>query len=164
MKSAGTLASGNARGIAFLKGFGSYIAMIADVSAIASTVGYNGYNVKVNKIYAAVDCGIAVNPNAIEAQIQGGIVHGMSAALWGQVKFANGVPSVNNFNQYRVVKLKDMPQISVTIVNSGAPVGGVGELAVPCVAPAIANAFAQVTNGTRVRSLPFYPGATMGGL
>jgi isoquinoline 1-oxidoreductase beta subunit len=93
--------------------------------------------------------------------MQGGIVHGLSATLWGGVTFNAGVPSVSNFNHYRMAKMGDMPQISVAIVNSGAPVGGIGEAAVPCVAPAIANAYARLT-GVRVRTLPFYPGATMG--
>ena len=95
--------------------------------------------------------------------MQGGIAHGLAATLWGEVKFANGAANVSNFNQYRVVKLKEMPQVAVRIVNSGGPIGGTGETAVPCVAPAIANAYAKLT-GTRVRTLPFYPGSTMGGL
>jgi len=146
--------AGNARGVAFLKGFGSYIAVVAQISVSSGQI-------RVNKMFCAIDCGIAVNPDAITAQMQGGVVHGLSAALWGQVTFANGVPSVNNFNNYRVMRLSDMPAISVTIVPSTAAPGGVGETGVPCVAPALANAYAKLT-GTRVRTLPFYPGATMG--
>ena len=105
-------------------------------------------------------CGIAINPDSIEAQIQGGIVHGLSATLWGQVTFAAGVPNVNNFSNYRVLKLSEMPVVSVAIVPSTAAPGGVGETGVPCVAPAVANAYAKLS-GQRIRTLPFYPGATM---
>ena len=146
--------TGSARGLAFLKGFGSYIALVAEVSQSAGVM-------KVNKMYCAIDCGIAVNPDQIEAQIQGGIAHGLSASLWGQVTFKAGVPSVSNFSNYRVLRLREMPVVSVSIVPSTEAPGGVGETGVPCVAPALANAFAKLT-GQRVRSLPFYPGATMG--
>ena len=146
--------TGNARGVAFLKGFGSYIAMVAQVSR--NTTG----QIRVNKVFCAIDCGIAINPDSIEAQIQGGIVHGLSATLWGQVTFAAGVPNVNNFSNYRVLKLSEMPVVSVAIVPSTAAPGGVGETGVPCVAPAVANAYAKLS-GQRVRTLPFYPGATM---
>lgn len=94
--------------------------------------------------------------------MKGGLLHGLSAAVLGQVTFANGVPSVSN---YRVAKADDTPIIAVTIVSGKAPTaaapGGFGETGVPCVAPAIANAFAKLTK-TRLRSLSFYPGASMG--
>lgn len=148
--------SGSARGLAFLKGFGSYIALVVQLSLSSGKI-------KVSKAFCALDCGIAVNPDQIEAQVQGGIVHGLSAALWGEVTFAAGMPNVSNFNTYRVLKLKEMPAVSVSIVPSSAAPGGVGETGVPCVAPAVANAYAKLT-GQRIRSLPFYPGSTMGGL
>jgi isoquinoline 1-oxidoreductase beta subunit len=146
--------SGSARGLAFLKGFGSYIALVAQISA-------NNGVIKVGKMFCAIDCGVAVNPDQIEAQVQGGITHGLSATLWGQVLFKAGVPNVSNFNNYRVIRIGEMPQVSVAIVPSSEAPGGVGETGVPCVAPAVANAYAKLT-GQRVRSLPFYPGATMG--
>ncbi len=145
---------GSARGLAFLKGFGSYIALVAQISLSSGRI-------KVGKMFCAIDCGVAVNPDQIEAQIQGGIVHGLSATLWGQVLFTAGVPNVTNFSNYRMLRYNEMPQVSVAIVPSEAAPGGVGETGVPCVAPAIANAYARLT-GQRVRSLPFYPGATMG--
>jgi isoquinoline 1-oxidoreductase beta subunit len=148
--------AGSARGLAFLKGFGSYIALVAQVSATSTG------QMRLNKMFCAIDCGVAVNPDQIEAQIQGGIVHGLSAALWGQVKFANGVPNVSNFNNYKMMRRGDMPAISVAIVPSTEAPGGVGETGVPCVAPAIANAWAAL-KGQRVRTLPFYPGAAGGG-
>lgn len=146
--------SGNARGLAFLKGFGSYIAMVTEVSSSSGQV-------KVNRVFCAIDCGVAVNPDQIEAQVQGGIVHGLAATLWGQVLFANGKPNVTNFNNYRMLRLAEMPQVVVSIVPSEAAPGGVGETGVPCVAPAVANAWAKLT-GARVRVLPFMPGASMG--
>jgi isoquinoline 1-oxidoreductase beta subunit len=150
-----TVPSGRARGIAYSVGFGSIVAQVAEISK--TTTG-----VKVHKISCAIDCGTAINPDQVIAQMQGGIAHGMSATLWGSIKFTQGVSNVRNFSNYRVARIKDMPQISVTIVNSGGPLGGVGEPGVPPVAPAIANAYAKLT-GTRIRSLPLFPAAaTMG--
>lgn len=146
--------AGQARGMAFLSGFGSFIAMAADVANV-------GGQVSVRKVYCAIDCGVPVNPGSIEAQIQGGIVHGISATLWGGMTFVKGKPQVQNFNHYRMLKLHEMPEVAVTVVPSTEAPGGVGETGVPCVAPAVANAWAKLT-GTRVRTLPFYPGATMG--
>jgi isoquinoline 1-oxidoreductase beta subunit len=146
--------AGTGRGVAFLSGFGSYIAMVAHVTQDSTG------KLTVTKVFCAIDCGIAINPDSIEAQIQGGIIHGLSATLWGEVKFANGVANVRNFSNYRVLKMNEMPVISVKVVASTAAPGGVGETGVPCVAPAIANAYAKLS-GKRVRTLPFYPGATM---
>ena len=103
-----------------------------------------------------------VNPDQVEAQMQGGIAHGLAAAMWHQATFVAGVPKVRNFNNYPYLKLQTMPTVSIKLVTSTAAPGGVGETAVPVVAPAVANAWAKLTN-TRLRSLPFYPGTTMGG-
>lgn len=146
--------AGQARGMAFLSGFGSYIAMAADVAK--SSTG----QLVVKKMYCALDCGVVVNPGAIETQVQGGIAHGISATMWGGMTFVKGAPQVQNFNHYRMLKLQEMPEIALSIVDSTAAPGGVGETGVPCVAPALANAWAKLT-GSRVRTLPFYPGATM---
>ena len=181
----GSPAKGAAQGVAFLSGFGSYIAVVAEVTSQSSTSGGSGgggsvsgdavkssattkptttttttTGPRVTKLYVAIDCGTVVNPDSVLSQLQGGLIHGMSAALWHQVLFAKGVPSVSNFNSYRVARLSDVPAISATIVSSTAAPGGVGETGVPCVAPAIANAFAKLT-GTRLRTLPFYPGSGM---
>ena len=146
--------AGTGRGVAFLKGFGSYIAMVAHVTGATST------QMRVSKVFCAVDCGVAINPDSIEAQVQGGIVHGITATFWGQVTFANGKPNVVNFSNNRVLRMGEMPAISVAIVPSTEAPGGVGETGVPCVAPALANAYAALTS-QRLRTLPFYPGATM---
>ena len=94
--------------------------------------------------------------------MQGGIIHGLSAALWGRVTFTSGVASARNFSNYRMMRMSECPSISVQIVNNNGPLGGVGEASVPPVAPALANAYAALT-GARIRSLPFFPGAGMGG-
>ncbi len=145
-----TPVAGHARGISFSDAFGSLAAQVVEISAPTAT------SIKVHNVACAIDCGMAVNPDQVEAQMQGGILHGLSAALWGQVTFAKGVVSPRNFNRYRVVRLPEMPQIKVQIVNSGGPLGGVGEPGVPPIAPAIANAYARLT-GKRIRSLPFFP-------
>ncbi len=147
--------SGNARGVAFMSGFGSYIAMVAEVSKTSAG------KMNVNKMYCAIDCGVPVNPGSIEAQIQGGITHGLSATLWGQMTFVNGKPQSQNYNTYAMMKMSQMPTVGVKIMNSTEAPGGVGETGVPCVAPSVANAWAALT-GTRQRSLPFYPGTRMG--
>lgn len=148
-------ARGIARGVAFLKGFGSYIALVAEVASVSSKIS-------VKTVHVAIDCGIAVNPDQIEAQLQGGILHGLSTALYSQVRFVAGKPQISNFPQYPMLRLNQAPVINVKIVTSTAAPGGVGETGVPCVAPAVANAWAKLT-GVRLRSLPFYPGTVMGG-
>ena len=146
------LPNGHARGIAYSVGFGSIVAQVVEISG--TTTG-----IKVHKIACAIDCGRAINPDQVIAQMQGGMVHGLSATLWGGISFANGVAGVKNFSNYRMLRIGEMPQISVTIVNSGGPLGGVGEPGVPAVAPAIANAYARLT-GTRIRALPMFPAAS----
>jgi isoquinoline 1-oxidoreductase beta subunit len=148
-------APGTGRGVAMLSGFGSYIALVAVVT------GSTASSLRVTQVFCAIDCGVVVNPDSVEAQIQGGINHGVSATLWGQVTFVSGKPNVVNWSNYRVARFGDMPKVSVSIVSSTAAPGGVGETGVPCLAPAVANAFARLT-GQRVRGLPFQPGATMG--
>ncbi len=150
------LPAGHARGIAFTAAFGSITAEVAEISQPVAG------SIKVHKVACAIDCGAAINPNSIEAQMQGGIFHGLSAALWGQITFKAGRASVRNFNNYRVLLMSEAPVISVQILQSGAAMGGAGEPGVPPIAPAVANAYARLT-GQRVRSLPFFPGATMGG-
>jgi isoquinoline 1-oxidoreductase beta subunit len=155
----GALTSGHARGIALAWAFNSVVAQVAEISAPAAG------QLRVHKVFCAVDCGRAINPDSIVAQMEGGIVHGMSAALWGQVTFTAGKASVRNFNAYPMVKLGQMPTIAVQIMptNATVPIGGIGEPGVPPIAPAIANAYWKLT-GQRVRTLPFFPGARMGGL
>ncbi len=158
-----SLPKGHAWGIAFGEAFATQVCHVVEISAPSTT------SITVHRVTTVVDCGIMVNPNQIEAQMQGSIVHGMGAALYGQITFANGVPSVTNFNKYRMVRGKEMPVVDVSIIqgnlNQGVDpntlqIGGIGEPGVPPIAPAIANAYFRLT-GIRQRSLPFFPGSTM---
>jgi isoquinoline 1-oxidoreductase beta subunit len=153
-----TLAPGRARGIALSKGFGSWIAMMAECSVNASTG-----QPTVHRIAASVDIGKAINPDSIRGQIEGAVSQAMAVTFWQQQTFVNGVPQVKNYNRYRMTKLREMPQVDVQILEGGG-LGGVGEVGTPCVAPAIANACARIAGAARHRSLPFFPGATMGEL
>ncbi|MBX3026071.1 xanthine dehydrogenase family protein molybdopterin-binding subunit [bacterium] len=155
----GAVPSGRARGIALAWAFNSVVAEVAEISI--PTAG----QIRVHRVWCAVDCGRPVNPDQITAQMQGGIVHGISAALWGQINFTAGKAGVRNFDAYPMVKLRQMPDITVQIMppNPSVPIGGIGEPGVPPIAPAIANAYFTLT-GQRVRTLPFFPGARMGGL
>ena len=141
-------AAGHARGIAVSVGFGSYIAQAVEIAALTATT------VQVVRVCAAVDCGPVVNPDTVIAQIQGGVVHGLSSALWGNVPISGGAAQTHNFNSYALVRMGNMPQVDVQIVSTpGAPVGGIGEVGVPPVAPALANAYYALT-GKRLRTLP----------
>ena len=144
--------SGRAKGIAFSQCFGSIVALVVELSAPAAG------QITLHNMWCAVDCGRAINPDAVKAQIEGGIVHGINAALWEQVKFTAGRASVSNFNNTRKIKLREMPQVNIELMptNPVAPIGGIGEPGVPTVAPAIANAYFKLT-GNRVRTLPFFP-------
>ncbi len=150
------LAPGHAQGLAFASSFGSLVAQVVEISQPAAG------SLTVHKVACVIDCGSAINPDSIAAQMQGGIFHGLSAILWGQVNFTNGRASAHNFSNYRMLRMKEAPTVSVQIIQSGAPLGGVGEPGVPPIGPAVANAYARLT-GQRIRTLPFFPGATMGG-
>jgi isoquinoline 1-oxidoreductase beta subunit len=155
--------TGRARGIAIGTAFNSIVAQVVEISAATST------SIKVERASIAIDCYLAVNPGSIEAQLTGGMVHGLNAALYGRQTFANGAAQSKNFKNNRMIRLQEMPRVAVHIVpnpaaaDRRAAIGGVGELGVPTLAPALANAFFRLT-GRRVRSLPFFPNATMGGL
>lgn len=140
-------AAGHARGIAFHAGFGSIVAQVAEIT------GTTPSTIKVVRVACVIDCGRVINPDTVEAQMQGAIVHGMTAALWGKMTFQNGAASPNNFDHYRMMGMRDMPQISVQVIEGSSVLGGVGEPGVPPIAPAIANAYAALT-GTRLRTLP----------
>lgn len=150
------LAAGHARGIALSPSFGSIVAQVVDISAPTTT------SIKIHSVACAVDCGFAMNPNSVEAQMQGGIMHGISAAMWGQVNFTKGFASAKNFSNYPAARMKDAPIITTMIINSGAAPSGTGEPGLPPIAPAIAAAYFRLT-GKRVRSLPFFPGVTISG-
>jgi len=111
--------------------------------------------VKVHKVTAAIDCGLAVNPDGINAQIESGVNYALSAALFGEISFKNGVVQQSNFNNYRILRLNESPAVIEThIVESTEQMGGVGEPGFPPLAPAVANALFAAT-GKRVRQMPF---------
>jgi isoquinoline 1-oxidoreductase beta subunit len=150
-----TLPSGHAWGVALAQSFGTWVCEVVEISKASTT------SMTVNRVACVVDCGTVINPDSVEAQMQGGILHALNAALWGQMTFNAGKAAQQNFNNYRVMRMREMPQVSVQIVASSEPPSGIGEPGVPPLAPALANAYARLT-GTRVRSLPFFPNAKMG--
>lgn len=131
-------ADGRARGVAVVESFNSFVAQIAEVS-----IDENG-EPKVHKVWAAVDCGVAVNPDVIRAQLEGGIGYALGHALYAEVPLAGGLPTVSNFNDYRSLRINEMPEIEVVIVKSAEPPTGIGEPGVPPLAPAVANAMAAL--------------------
>jgi isoquinoline 1-oxidoreductase beta subunit len=141
------LPAGRGRGVAVHESFSSFVAMVADV-----TVNKDG--VKVDRVVAAVDCGIAVNPDVVRAQVEGGIGYGLGHALRNQITFTDGVVDQANFDGYEPLRMSDMPKIEVHIVPSTAAPTGIGEPGVPPIAPAVANAIFAAT-GKRLRSLPY---------
>ncbi|MDF1555751.1 MAG: molybdopterin-dependent oxidoreductase, partial [Deferrisomatales bacterium] len=146
----GPAPTGRHRGIAVHKSFGSYVAQVAEISVDAKG------RVRVHRVVCAVDCGTVVNPDTVAAQMEGAIIFGLSAALYGEISFQNGQVREANFDDYPMVRLSDSPEIEVHIVPSEAPPSGVGEPGLPPIAPAVANAVFAAT-GTRVRRLPLTP-------
>ena len=138
---------GQGRGIAVHESFGSWVAMVAEVS-----VADDGAP-RVHKVVCAVDCGRVVNPSIVEAQMESGIVYGLSAALRGKITVEKGRVKQGNFHDYPPLRMKEMPVVETHIVPSKETHGGVGEVAVPPIAPAVCNAIFSLT-GKRVRSLP----------
>jgi isoquinoline 1-oxidoreductase beta subunit len=135
------------RGLSCQFAFGSYMAQVAEVS-----VGPD-QDVRVHRVVCAVDCGQTVNPDGVVAQVEGGVVFGASAALWGEIEWNNGRVQQSNFGDYRVLRINEAPQVEVYIVDSTDEPGGLGEPGTSGVFPAIANAVFAAT-GTRVRKLP----------
>ncbi|GJD49479.1 Isoquinoline 1-oxidoreductase subunit beta [Methylobacterium crusticola] len=147
-------APGRGLGVAAHESFGSYVAMVADVSAEAGKV-------KVNRIVAAVDVGVAVNPDVIRAQVEGAVGFALSAVLRNRITFKDGEVQEKNFDAYEPTRMSEMPKVEVHIVPSTAAPTGIGEPGVPVLAPAIANAIFAAT-GQRLRSLPLDLGALRG--
>ncbi len=144
--------AGKGRGIAVHESFHTYVAMVADV-----TVGKDGA-VKVDRVVAAVDCGVPVNPDVIRAQVEGGIGFGLGAALRNKITMTDGLVDQSNFDGYEPLRISDMPRIEVHIIPSTQAPTGIGEPGVPPVAPAVSNAIFAAT-GKRLNSLPWDVGA-----
>ncbi|MFZ3485477.1 molybdopterin cofactor-binding domain-containing protein [Sphingomonas sp. 3-13AW] len=141
---------GSAQGLACHHMRGSYIAVLAE-----ARMGPD-QRIKVERLVAAVDCGRQINPDLVLQQIEGGLMFGMAAALGASTCFTDNLADVRGFGQMRLPRLADTPEISVEVIRSDADPGGVSELAVPPVAPAIANAIMAAT-GVRIRRLPLLP-------
>lgn len=140
--------NGRARGVAVVESFGSFVAQIAEVS-----LGENG-EPRVHKVWCAVDCGVAVNPDVIRAQMEGGIGYALGAALFSEIALARGKVVQSNFNDYRALRIHEMPEVEVKVVASAEKPTGVGEPGVPPTAPAVANALARLGRARPTR-LPF---------
>jgi isoquinoline 1-oxidoreductase beta subunit len=138
------------RGVSAQFAFGSYMAQVAEVS-----VGADG-EVRVHRVVCAVDCGQAINPDTIVAQMEGGIVFGMTAALWNEITFDKGRVQQSNFGDYRVMRMNEAPVVEVHLVASRDDPGGIGEPGTAGIAPAVTNAVFAAT-GKRVRKLPIDP-------
>ncbi len=142
-----SLSKGRHRGVAAYHSFGSYVAQVAEVSV--SDAGA----ITVHRVVCAIDCGVAVNPDLVAAQMEGGIAFGLSAALKGEITLEQGQVAQANFRDYPILTIGEMPEVEVHIRAGRDEPGGVGEPGVPPIAPAVANALFAAT-GRRLRSLP----------
>jgi isoquinoline 1-oxidoreductase beta subunit len=140
------LPGGRARGLAVHESFESFVAQVAEVSVEAGRI-------RVHRVVCAVDCGICINPAGVEAQMESGIVFGLTAALHGELTLKAGRVEQSNFHDYPILRSSEMPEVEVHIVASSAKSGGVGEPGTPPIAPAVANAVFAAT-GKRLRRLP----------
>ncbi|MDJ1159799.1 xanthine dehydrogenase family protein molybdopterin-binding subunit [Chelatococcus sp. SYSU_G07232] len=140
------LPKGRGRGIAVHESFSSYVAMVADVTV-------SGGKLKVDRIVAAVDCGLAINPDVVRAQVEGAVGFALSSVLRNRVTLKDGEVQETNFDGFEPTRMSEMPKVEVHILPSAEPPTGIGEPGVPCLAPAIGNAVFAAT-GKRLRSLP----------
>jgi isoquinoline 1-oxidoreductase subunit beta len=138
--------AGRARGLAVHESFGTIVAEVAEVSIEEGRI-------KVHEVTCAVDCGSAVNPLGVEAQIQSSVAYGLTAALYGKLTLSGGQVQESNFHDYPPLRMAEMPKVSVHLIQSGAPMGGIGEPATAPIAPAVANAVFALTQ-KRLRTLP----------
>jgi isoquinoline 1-oxidoreductase beta subunit len=140
------LPSNVARGVAFVMSFGVPVAEVVEVENTAQ-------GIRIRKVFAAVDVGIALDPRNIEAQVQSGIIFGLAAAIKGEITVADGVVEQSNFHNYDAIRMSQAPAIEVTILENGDKIRGIGEPGTPPAAPALANAIFALT-GSRYRELP----------
>ena len=141
------LAAGRKQGVAVMEGYGTYLGMVAEVSA-------RDKEIKVHKITVVADVGSMVNPNIVKQQIESSIIYGMSSVLYDEITIAGGRVQQTNFHDYRAVRMNETPVIEIHIIAEGGPPGGVGEPVTAMIAPAVGNAVASLT-GQRMRRLPF---------
>ena len=141
------LPAGRAHGIALAESFGSIVAQVAEVSLNADK------SIRVHRVVSAIDCGFVLQPDTVVQQVEGSVIFGLSAALYGDIEIKKGQVQQSSFNDYQLLKMADTPKIEVHLVPSAEAPGGVGEPGVPPVAPAVANALFRLT-GQRLHSLP----------
>jgi len=134
------------KGVSFYHDGETYVAYVVDIALKKD-------GLKIMKVTAAVDCGIVINPNGVKAQVEGSIVFGLTAALYGEISLSDGHVDQANFNNYPMLRIREMPHVDVHLIESQASPGGMGEPAVPGIAPALTNAI-YVATGKRVRELP----------
>lgn len=146
---------GMGRGIAQHACFGTWVADVVDLS-----VDEKSGRIKVHKVVIAVDCGPVINPGPLVEQIEGGTIMALSTALMEEVKFEKGAVSSINFHRYPIIRMSDVPEIEVHMVKSTDKIGGIGELGIPALAPAVANAFFNAT-GVRIRRIPLTPNVVL---
>jgi isoquinoline 1-oxidoreductase beta subunit len=137
---------GRSRGVAVHASFGSYVAQVAEVAV-------EDGEIRVHRVVCAIDCGVVVNPAGVVAQMESGIVFGLSAALYGELTLKDGRVQQGNFHNYKLLRLDEMPKVEVHLVPSAEKPGGAGEPGTPPIAPAVANAVFAAT-GQRLRRLP----------
>jgi isoquinoline 1-oxidoreductase beta subunit len=142
----GRAAEGRHQGIALMSGYDTYLAMVAEISM-------DGNKLQVHKIVCAIDCGQMVNPDIVRAQAEGSIIFGLTAALYDDINIAAGKVAEQNFNDYRLMRINEVPAIEVYLLESNEKPGGMGEPVVALVAPAICNAI-YAANKKRLRTLP----------
>ena len=150
------MAPGVGRGIALQFAFETYLATVLEIEVAKSG------EIRLLKANAAVDCGPVVNPNTIEAQIQGGLIFGLTMAMYSEITFTNGRVDQSNFHDYRMLRINEAPTVAVhQIANPGAKIGGIGETGTAIAAPVLANAIFSAT-GRRLRRIPFATGQLVG--
>ena len=140
------LAPGRGRGIALQESFGSIVAEVVEVTV-------SDGNLSVDRVVAVIDAGYAISPDGMKAQIESGIIYGLSAALYGEITIKDGAVAQSNFHDYSSLRMSKAPTIETHIINSGEVMGGAGEPGTPPIAPALANAIFNAT-GERIRQLP----------
>jgi isoquinoline 1-oxidoreductase beta subunit len=143
----GNLPAGSGRGVSLQSVFGSYLALVAEVTVAADK------SVRVSRVVAAVDCGMVVNPNTVRAQIESGVNFGITAALYGEITVKGGKVQQSNFDDYQMLRIDEAPSIEVHIMPSSEAPGGMGEPGTSAVVPAVANAVFAAT-GRRLRKMP----------
>ncbi len=147
-----SLPQGRGRGVSLMySDWDTYLAQVAEVEVTSSG------DVRVHRIVCAVDCGRVVNPDIVRAQIESGVVYGISAALWGEVTLENGRVAQSNFHNYRVLRMNEAPVIEVYLIRNDQAPGGIGEPGTSVTAAALGNAIYAAT-GKRLRKLPLQPG------